>query len=215
MSARDFGITNHSGILIKRPELARLSAVLQEWINLTQRYLMHFDHRFGSYYYNERASVGVLAAAAWKAGPQWVALEEFVTDKNGGSEGNYRGRCDLFIGDDRDFSVAIEAKQHWPQLAPQDNAVAALQASLNEANRDARGLAETEALYRLGACFAAPSFATEVDEANEKRLAKWLDEVRELEDVHALAWHFPSSARHLQGTDERYYPGTALLLQLC
>ncbi len=56
-----------------------LRPVLQASIDGTQRYVNLFQGDDLPYWYNERANVGMLSAAAWQAG--MVALEEFQSLK--------------------------------------------------------------------------------------------------------------------------------------
>lgn len=70
---------SRQGIHIRDNDLEVLRPVLQAWIDGTQRYVTLFQGDDLPYWYNERANVGVLSAAAWQAG--MVALEEFQSLK--------------------------------------------------------------------------------------------------------------------------------------
>jgi hypothetical protein len=61
---------------------------------------------------NERASIGILAAAVWKCGG--VALEEYSTRKTNKKE-HRTGRCDLFFAFGKNH-FACEVKQVFPRL---------------------------------------------------------------------------------------------------
>lgn len=199
-------VANHSAIHSHHPALHPLKPVLQEWINLTQRYLSHFDHQFAAYHCNERGSLGVLAAAAWRAGSQWIALEEFVAEPEAAR------RCDLYLADHRGFSAVIEAKQCWQQVQDPASSFAEIASQLAASVQEIENLPKDQAAYRLGACFVAPSFGDAPD--YEEQLSDWLGELHARQLADALAWHFPASARPLLAQDGRHYPGACLLLKL-
>ena len=72
-----------------------LEDVIKNWFGVIDDYIKYFGGNDVPYWYNERASISTLAAAAWKSGG--IALEEYSMQK--GDEGNPRpGKCDIFIG---------------------------------------------------------------------------------------------------------------------
>ena len=97
-----------TGIIInKTAPLQHWAFLLEEWILLLKRYC-RFMGDDAPYFYSERANIGVLAAAAWRAG--WVALEEFGIRKHT----KQKGRADLWFWPiDQDKEEYIEAKQKW------------------------------------------------------------------------------------------------------
>lgn len=81
----------------KGKEKAELEGVLSRWLKLVNQYsLQHSDSGDECYWYNERATLGVLAAAAWQK-KGWCALEEFSNDKHRKSGDQSPGRCDLYM----------------------------------------------------------------------------------------------------------------------
>src|ERR1035437_2626560 len=82
--------------------LRSLHPILKEWIRLNRTYSKRMQWEDCAWWANERASTGILAAAAWMAGG--VALEEYSTKKVKKKE-HRTGSCDLF------FDVRIHG---WP-----------------------------------------------------------------------------------------------------
>ncbi|MET4220211.1 hypothetical protein ABIB00_005439 [Bradyrhizobium sp. LB14.3] len=100
-----------------------LSQLGSKFIACQRDYVRCFLHEDAAqdlgYFYNERANIGFLAAAAWRQ-RGWVAIEEFVCDKRDRIEkGKFaRGRADLYVGvrsDRKVTSISIEAKQCYVQ----------------------------------------------------------------------------------------------------
>jgi len=105
------------------------------------------------FYYTERANVGVLSGAAWKAG--WLALEEFGVKKRG----KKRGSCDLYIHSiDGKQGEYIEAKHTWSIKSASD--------ALSQAKGDARKLLvrKNEEALVIAVVFVAPSINKKFEE---------------------------------------------------
>ena len=82
------------GVVIHETSLAALRPVFEQWIRLIPQYAAMTRPILGSpdypFWYNERASIGTIAAAARLA--KGAALEEYSARKRGA-----RGRADLWI----------------------------------------------------------------------------------------------------------------------
>src|SRR5208337_1881210 len=85
------------------------SPLIENWLLLIKHYCcIYTEYGDVPYFYNERANIGILSAAAWKAG--WTALKEFGSRKRG----KKNGRTDLYIWDgNRNKGEYIEAKLGW------------------------------------------------------------------------------------------------------
>jgi len=93
-------------VQVTRPRLgwrAHIGAILETWIDLQHRFYESIGQV--AYRYNERANVGLFAAAVWHR--NHLAIEEFATRKSNGWRGP--GRIDLFVQIGR-CALCIEAK---------------------------------------------------------------------------------------------------------
>ncbi|MCR6629954.1 MAG: hypothetical protein NVV74_07825 [Magnetospirillum sp.] len=124
------------GIKGDHEELNWLKPMLRRWGHLIDDYCA-IHPKDVPYYYNERANVGLLAAAAW--GPGSGSLEEYACERDH-DEGQVRwGRADLYLYDQNN-SATIEAKQIWWTPQTTENHIRAqLEAAANQAgtNREA------------------------------------------------------------------------------
>lgn len=172
------------------------------------------------WWYNEAASVSLLAGALWRSGA-W-AMEEYVfSHTTGGKTRN--GRADLFFETRRPRRRAVvEAKQIW--LGWSRNT--ALELPLKRVRRRAakqvhRAPSAWERYERWVALFIVPHFAARVASAEGGSL---LDEklhtlVRCVEKFAAkhrgiAAWAFPADRRGLPSkrVPHHIYPGIALVM---
>ena len=86
-----------------------LYPILEIWTESLERYLRYFEYGDNPWWYNERANLSCLGAAAWVS--DGIALKEYRTEKGKHSEA-WEGRCDLFIGAGSE-SFGCEAKHVW------------------------------------------------------------------------------------------------------
>ncbi|MEZ2329037.1 hypothetical protein AB6802_04885 [Mesorhizobium sp. RCC_202] len=118
---------------------------------------------FDPFYWNEAASVAVLANAAAKAG--YLAHTEYVALKRDATRGRpfRQGRCDLWVAHVQDeISWAFEVKQHF--AAPKIRQ-ATFDAKLERARRDASQVDHEEADRRVGCLIMVPGeYAYESDD---------------------------------------------------
>lgn len=95
-------------VSVVREELVSLRPILKTWTELVLKYSNSFLQGDTCYWFNERANISMLAAAAWKPRGGWLALEEFSTYKHGEDAALKNGRCDLWISQpSNDMSFAI------------------------------------------------------------------------------------------------------------
>lgn len=158
----------------------------------------------------------MLAAAAWKARGEWLALEEFSTYKHGEDAALKNGRCDLLIASfASDLSFAIEAKQVWQGVGDLvGDKYQAVREGMKRALADASKLCKTEAKIRVGGCFVVPSIPSSQRNSpgNRKALSEWLKNLQAEAHADAIASVFPASSEHLEASSGRIYPGVSLLL---
>jgi hypothetical protein len=211
--------------------LKALTPILKNWCFLHEFYAQN-QHPDAGYWYNERASISILAAAAWQE-ENWVALEEYSTrkvasSKEHGFDGGRierSGRCDLFIGSKSgDAQFAIEAKQCWQPIGKRvDNDMSYLEKLKKRAWKDAGHLQLNEANKRLAVVFFTPSISVRTlatheqnDEPLELLIERWCRKLETMlsdREIDGLAYTFPVVNRHLKGGDGmRLYPGTALII---
>jgi len=209
----------NSGVIINAEELKPFAPVLKTWVKFVTRFSDTFPHIDACYWFNERANISVLAAAAWKTSSKWIALEEFSTVKHGVDGDEKNGRCDLYCAlENHEASFAFEAKQAWQKIGRRvPNRLAEVNSKLNDAWDDVSKLQRTQGAVRVAACFVAPRlFATEADENGGVNacLQGWMEELKEDVSFDALAWVFPESSTDLTGTRGRLYPGVCLILKV-
>jgi hypothetical protein len=204
-----------------KSRLKGLRPVLLEWATVVSTYSESYKDD-ACYLYNERTSVGMLAAAAWRS--NWIALEEFSTRKASRVDGvdHAHGRCDLKIAN-LSTSYVIEAKHVWQSIGTRiDDEWLYVKRSRITAKKDAQVVKRNQGTHRLSAVFVSPNFkASDVwGSANRAHAATtiiqtWLAEIDNLPDVHAYAYVFPWRNRLLLRGEkaDRIWPGTVLLLK--
>jgi hypothetical protein len=98
----------------------KLKPILEKWCSINQQFLKEAESDC-PWWYNERASVSILAGAAWKSGH--ITLEEYATRKGRRKNDTERpGRCDLKIKIDSS-NYLFEAKQQWAMLSKKSGKV--------------------------------------------------------------------------------------------
>jgi hypothetical protein len=185
-----------------------LHPILASWTSTVEAYVKRLGHNDAPWWYNERATIGSLAAAAWAA--KAVALEEYSTQK-GKDASSYSGRCDLRIHA-RSGSLACEVKQAWCGVGRRaKNGHITVKEALRRACADARSLTKNEG-RRFGVCFAVPHLPPRDEDHIDTQLKIWLQQLSEI-DYCSIAWVFPAKSRKLQNWRGYYYPGVAVLFK--
>ena len=129
------------------PKLSAMEPLIDCWFRALKRYVDNCAEDDAPYWHTERASISILAGAAWLSGAS--ALEEYHTEKTY-SDGTKRGRGDLYILWPNDDCI-VEAKVCW---YPGQRGLAE---QITSAMRDARANNEGEAAY---ACiFVVPRYS--------------------------------------------------------
>ena len=214
----------HKTAVWASPELTALKPLFKEWTAVVLDYCQSQNYRDNPWWYNERATLSTLAAAAWRIG--WVALEEFSTTKRAKvparkteREAASRGRCDLFIGRPRDGDqFAIEAKQAWQSISRRGTGKDCIVKAAKMAWNDAGCLDADEADTRLALTFVIPYIPTsEVDRPGVQALVdEWLAKKpfqTERTAPRAYAYVFPKDWHSFINARGLAFPGVALLAE--
>ena len=98
--------------------LCFLKEALDGTFAIMGQYLKQFnepDKQDRPYFYDERATLSMLAGGIWRSNPDNLVLEEYCADRRG-SLGTYKGRLDIWFKA-KGKSCYGEAKQRWPSLS--------------------------------------------------------------------------------------------------
>jgi len=125
-----------------------MSILFQKMKPIIERYINHTDGDL-PFFYNERANVGLLAAAAWAAGA--ACIEEYRTNKSHSSDIKKKvyGRGDLYISFGEEV-LLIEAKNNWIFLKSRRSTIESqFSKSIEKAIKDAQRATEDGHLIAL------------------------------------------------------------------
>jgi len=211
-----------------------LKKILTAWIAAIERYT---DGCLDNpWWYNERASLSILAGAAWSM-DGWVAMEEFSTQKRlrtlapGVDAGSLRhGRCDLYIAcPSKEASFAFEAKQANQPIGKRADGFSYMHKAMQAAWKDSGDLHRNEADRRFAATFVVPTLRLKeicpeggkLGEICPKRLdehiAAWLKEnprfLGESWKETSYAYVFPQIGNERYSDGIRHFPGVILILE--
>lgn len=213
-----------------KSQLKGLSPLLTSWTETTIDFCKRRDFEDNCWWYNERASLSVLAGAAWRL-KGWAALEEFSTTKRGVIPDNeidpgriVRGRCDLHLSHGSS-DYAVEAKQAWQPIGRRARADR-LSLGMRKAWNDAGNLTHDEGDHRLAVTFVAPYVPVSevgkrrarggamVDEvAVREAVESWLSRL-DLSRMDAYAYAFPRVTGGFVNERQTYlFPGSLLCVQ--
>jgi hypothetical protein len=190
------------------PSLRILKPLLESWIK-TNIQLVHHWQPDVPWWYNERASISVLAGAAWKIGG--LAFEEYREDKRSGRKRHPTspGRIDLYLKLKQKQFIA-EAKFCWSG-ATFVNATTSekLREKLEEACDGVRKC-PPRGQRRLGILFAMPYIAKSQKKRVDELVGEWITAMRSVK-CSCSAWVFPKESRYRCG--QSICPGAAVLIQ--
>jgi hypothetical protein len=169
-----------------------LRPILKEWIatnaELGREWAATND---APWWYNERASVSVLAGAIWRKGE--AAFEEYSELKRGAAR-LASGRFDLWFScGRRDFWA--EAKFCQVGFTAPRNQSRWLQWWMERAIADARRCPPDGSTRRLAIVFAAPYIRPRKSQEIAERASWLVQETRRLVQHDAMAWVFPNLSR--------------------
>ncbi len=143
-------------VVVADGTLSSLKGLLDGWTRIVERLVATWQREDVPWWYNERASLSVLAGAVWAAGD--VAFEEFSSEKERRrSKRKFMGRIDVRFSYGGTNFVA-EAKQSWPLIGRQArSAQTAIEDELRHAGKDVQRAPADEG-QKLAIVFASPSF---------------------------------------------------------
>jgi hypothetical protein len=188
------------------PRLRCLRPALERWIAINRK-LSHEWSPDTPWWYNERASLSILAGAIWQE--NGTAFEEFSwTKTRSGKLGH--GRVDL------EFSLGVygyraEAKLRFLRVSQGFAHIGRLNDQLAEATADIRCCAAEKWIRRLGVLFVAPSIP-ESREGDLHAVVKKLGHLADRINCDAYALAFPVLP-HLPRYENRCYPGAMVFLK--
>lgn len=194
--------------------LRGLKPVVEQWHTL----MADPDWIVAPWWYNERASLSVLAGAIWLTGGR--AFEEFSAEKHSASlrakPGRRLGRCDIWFRVKWREYVA-EVKQCWPNIS-RGTAGAHTQAreSLAQARQEVKRVYEPDAT-RLAIAFITPQLHKSYETRTSQRLGTLIEQLFSLKQT-LVAWTFPRAMRIRPNTGsytDYIFPGIIILIQVC
>ncbi|WLH14085.1 hypothetical protein PSH58_07055 [Pseudomonas hefeiensis] len=188
------------GMIISNPKLEFLRPVLERWFDCIDRYNAVRGDNDTPYWFDEKANLGLLSAAAWMA--EMVTLQNTPTRKQN-EEGERNVSADLFIAGTEERAF-IQATQRWPKVKSLN-----LNQPLLDVTSDAKRISYSSDL-RLGCLFVAPQKAQQ--SATPEELQDMIDELQK-ENTCAVAWYFPYAYRKLRNEAGHYHPGIAVLFK--
>ncbi|MFJ7795368.1 hypothetical protein [Pseudomonas sp. NPDC096950] len=188
------------GMIISNPKLEFLRPLLERWFDCIDRYNAVRGDNDTPYWFDEKANLSLLSAAAWMA--EMVTLQQTPTRKQT-EEGERNARADLFIATSEERAF-LQATQRWPKV----NSLNLTQA-LADITSDARRISYASDL-KLGCLFVAPQKAQQ--SATPEELQDMVDDLQK-EHTCAVAWYFPYAYRKLRNEAGQYHPGIAVLFK--
>ncbi|WP_339504385.1 hypothetical protein [Pseudomonas sp. RL_105y_Pfl2_101] len=188
------------GMIISNPKLEFLRPALERWFDCIDRYNAVRGDNDTPYWFDEKANLGLLSAAAWMA--EMVTLQNAPTRKQN-EEGERNVSADLFIASTEERAF-IQATQRWPKVNNLN-----LTQPLLEAASDAKRISYASDL-KLGCLFVSPQKAQQ--SATPEELQDIIDDLQK-ENTCAVAWYFPYAYRKLRNEAGHYHPGIAVLFK--
>ncbi len=185
-----------------------LNPIIIQWIKNINKYSEKCGSEDALYWYNERANVGILSAAAWQCG--YFSLEEFSAEKRTKSKENkYSGRIDLWISC-KNTEYVFEAKQEYVSISQRATKYEEkIERKLKSARKDAVNSKEGNQ-KAVGLVFVVPYLPCKEKENSESLIQEFLSDIRGI-NYDFLAYTFPDISMHLSWDDKYIYPGVVLI----
>lgn len=186
-----------------------LKPLLNEWIATNIDVVRHWQGDL-PWWYGERASISVLAGAAWRIGG--FAFEEFAADKKTGKKRRptFPGRVDLYLKVKRQQFIA-EAKVCWSGTTSAGSTITQnLTNRLHEAVEDIR-IVPRYGQGKLTILFATPRIAKSRKARVDELVKAWIAAMTNVK-CSCSAWVFPAESRDTF-FDQYIYPGAAVLIK--
>ncbi len=195
------------------PQLRILRPLLLQWVR-NNRQLARRWEEYGDapWWYNERASVSILAGAAWKT-RRGYAFEEFVGDKRKVNRKKVRlcaGRFDLEFCVSEWLFIA-EAKQCWIPGTRRQDCFECVSEAMDRARADVRRC-QPEGVRRLAIVFGVPYFSKRNEEEIPEKIDRLVDYALDVE-ADAFAWVFPNLEEYPESGDGHLHPGVMMWIR--
>lgn len=199
---------------IENESLEILTPVLKKFLLLNQRIASHWRWKDFPWWYNERATLSVLAAAVWKS--RGIAFEEYSADKitkptvQLKRKAVSRGRNDLYISLKGKIYI-VEAKNLFvPGFG--DSTYDKIAERLKKARKDVKRDKKSRG-HRLAILFVVPYFDWSQKDIIDLLIEKFIDQINRVHPT-AAAWIFPADSRiSARWRKKHIYPGVAILIK--
>lgn len=196
------------------PRLKSLRPVLNQWIQLNTRIADSWRPIDVPWWYNERASLSVLAGAVWQCGG--IAFEEFsdtkrsVSPKSERFANKYSGRVDIYM-EINGHEFKGETKFFWIGASTLwKDQTEYMKWFLDEARRDIRK-SRPDGQRRLAIVFATPIVSKKRRTDIKELVTRFVEQVKRL-DGDAFAWVFPDLERSISSS-KGLFPGAAIIVR--
>lgn len=196
-------------------KLEPLRPVVQNWFKLLEKYQSICDLDY-AYWWNERASTGILGSAA-NLTEGFCALEEYSLTKSRGDNSDtkqkkeYQGRNDLFIANE-EIHYYCEAKNCFPKLADCHNEDKnKIKEAIKDAENSSASLNKNDNELALAISFIAPTIPTRKVDGNTQNKIKEMFKKFENSLVAAF-FNFSELLDSEQTTTQ--YPGVYMVMQI-
>jgi hypothetical protein len=200
-------MNKRTGKSLRNKELIYFDRLLHEWINIIDEYCANENGDDAPYWYNEQASVSLLAGAVWKL--KGFAFQEY-RDIKGRGKHKWQGRVDLFFRL-KSVNYIVEAKPLFLDLTKKST-VSGIKQKIEEKLRTARAEAVESNIYgdkSLGIIFVVPRVLKKNFAISESLLERFNEGLQKADFCFA-AWNFPECVRELS-FENKLYPGAALV----
>jgi hypothetical protein len=193
-----------SGHVIPHKGLSEWEGIIEEWFLLIDRFC-RITKGDAPYWYTERANIGLLAGACWRAG--FIALEEFQYEKGYPNKPKWNGRVDLWCENEK-TSTLVEAKMKVISLNSK-GVSNTLESILDIACKDAKKSKGGQGdLTALGMIFVPVYIPVKHKNGVDQKISAMVKEIKQEFKGDMIFWHFPSVSRELIGKSEKsYWPG--------
>ena len=194
---------------VRSTPLPILRPLLKEWIATNIDLVGSWQREDLPWWYGERASISVLAGAAWRI--RGLAFEEYGEDKKTGKKMHptYPGRVDLYLNVKGRHFIA-EAKYYQSSATSgSPNTTGDLRKRLQEACEDIRKC-QGYGQGKLGILFATPYIAKSRKAHADKLLRAWIAAMTSVK-CSCSAWVFPAESPDFAG--QYIWPGAAVLIK--
>jgi len=175
-------------------ELSWFMDVVVRWRHIHESFTQHWLHdEEGSFWHIERAQISVLAGAIWQMGG--LVLEEFQSNKESETHGEWKGRTDMIFVLDGTERI-VETKAYWPNLGADQNWDEDIDNSIDAALRDTKatlnGNKKQKIKEGLAIVFIGPHFLPREDLTVLHEFHETLSSKKH--NIDLLAWYTAEKA---------------------